>query len=97
LENRRAEQVLGRWSQWDGKVLGKGGRRVNVIQKCVHMYVNAKMIPTETVPGVGEGDKESRGGVNSRMMYLKHCKSLCKCTLTNYNNKGEKKKEAEEK
>jgi hypothetical protein len=41
--------------------LGKGGRRVNSAQKkCVHMYVNAKTIPVETIPGMGEmgeGDK----------------------------------------
>jgi hypothetical protein len=28
------------------------------VQKCVHMYINAKMIPVETSPGIGEdGDK----------------------------------------
>jgi hypothetical protein len=27
-----------------GEEAGKGGRRVNTVQKCVHMYVNAKMI-----------------------------------------------------
>jgi hypothetical protein len=27
-----------------GEVAGKGGRRVNTAQKCVHMYVNAKTI-----------------------------------------------------
>jgi hypothetical protein len=36
-------------------VAGKGGRRVNTVQKCVHMYVNAKMIPFKTVPGIGGG------------------------------------------
>jgi hypothetical protein len=31
--------------------------------KCVHTYVNAKMIPAETIPGMGGGeDKESSGG-----------------------------------
>jgi hypothetical protein len=44
------------------------------------MYVNAKMIPVENVPGiVGEGMKESGGGVNSSVIYLIHCKKLCKC------------------
>jgi hypothetical protein len=34
----------------------KGSRRV---KKCVHMYVNAKMIPVETIPGIrGMGDKD---------------------------------------
>jgi hypothetical protein len=29
-----------------------------MVQKYVYMYVNAKMIPVETVPGItGEGDK----------------------------------------
>jgi hypothetical protein len=35
------------------------------------MYVNAKMIPVETVPGIGGGeDKEEGGRVNSSMTYL---------------------------
>jgi hypothetical protein len=25
-------------------VVGKGGRRVNMVKKCAHMYVNAKML-----------------------------------------------------
>jgi hypothetical protein len=32
-----------------GEVVGKRGRRVNMVQKCVHRHVNAKMIPVETV------------------------------------------------
>jgi hypothetical protein len=44
------------------------------------MYVNTKMITVETVPGIdGGGMKESSGGVNSSMIYLIHCKNLCKC------------------
>jgi hypothetical protein len=39
-----------------GEVAGKGGRRVKY---CVHMCVNAKMIPVETIPGVG-GEVERR-------------------------------------
>jgi hypothetical protein len=40
----------------------KGGRKVNSVQKCVHMHVNAKMIPVETVPWIGgEGIKGSIG------------------------------------
>jgi hypothetical protein len=34
------------------------------------MYVNVKMIPVETVLGIGGG--------NLIMMYLIHCKNLCK-------------------
>jgi hypothetical protein len=43
------------------------------------MYVNTKMIPVETV----ESEKGEWGraveGVNSRMIYLIHCKNLGKC------------------
>jgi hypothetical protein len=39
------------------------------------------MTPVETVPGIrGEGMKRSGGeGVNSSMIYLIHCKDICKC------------------
>jgi hypothetical protein len=41
------------------------------------MCVNGKMIPVETIPGMGErGIKENDGGVNSSMIY---CKNFCKC------------------
>jgi hypothetical protein len=30
-------------------------RKVNVCKYCVHMYINVKMIPVETIPGMGEG------------------------------------------
>jgi hypothetical protein len=36
------------------------------------MYVNVKLMPVETIPGIG-------GEVNSNMTYLIHCKKLCKC------------------
>jgi hypothetical protein len=40
--------------RWRGK--GVGG--VIWCKHCVHMYVNVKVIPVETVPGMGEvGDK----------------------------------------
>jgi hypothetical protein len=43
------------------------------------MYVNAKMIPVETVSAIrGVGLGERSGGGNSNMIYLKHCKNLCK-------------------
>jgi hypothetical protein len=44
-------------------------------KQCIHMYVNSKMIPVETVPGIGEQWK----GDNSSMIYLIHCGNLCKC------------------
>jgi hypothetical protein len=38
---------------------GRGGReragKMNMMQKSVHMYGNAKMIPVETGPGTGGG------------------------------------------
>jgi hypothetical protein len=40
-----------------GEVTGKGGRRINKVQKCVHMYVKAKMIPVETISGMWDGGK----------------------------------------
>jgi hypothetical protein len=44
------------------------------------MYVNGKMRPVETIPGMGrERIKENGGGVNSSMMYLTYCKNFCKC------------------
>jgi hypothetical protein len=47
-----------------GDIMGKGVRRVNMVQKCVHMYVNAKMIPVKNTPGIGKGGKKEydRGG-----------------------------------
>jgi hypothetical protein len=45
------------------------------------MYVNAKMIPVETVLGIrGEKMGESSGGgkFKSSMIYLEHCKILYK-------------------
>jgi hypothetical protein len=39
------------------------------------MYVNAKMIPIETIPGIGRVVE----GVNSSIIYLIYCKNLCKC------------------
>jgi hypothetical protein len=48
--------------------------------KCVHMYVSAKVIPVETIPGMGGGGiKKNRGRMNSSMIYLIHCKNFCKC------------------
>jgi hypothetical protein len=38
------------------------------------MYVNVKMIPVETVPGIERGVET----MNSSMIYLIHCKKVCK-------------------
>jgi hypothetical protein len=40
------------------------------------MYENGKMRPVETSPGMGEGLKESDGGVNSTMI---HCENFYRC------------------
>jgi hypothetical protein len=47
-----------------GEMVGKGNRRVNMVQKMCIYASNAKMIPVETVPGISGGRiKESgRGG-----------------------------------
>jgi methylaspartate ammonia-lyase len=35
---------------------GSGGKDEYGAKKCVHMYVNAKMIPVVTIPGMGKGE-----------------------------------------
>jgi hypothetical protein len=46
------------------------------------MYVNAKMILVQTIPGIGRGGKErAMEGVNSTMIYLIHYMNLCKSTM----------------
>jgi hypothetical protein len=38
------------------------------------MYINGKMRPVETIPGMGGGKiKENDEGVNSSMIYLLYC------------------------
>jgi hypothetical protein len=43
------------WHQRERGSAGKRGRRMNMVKQCLHMYVNAKMIPVETVPGIRKG------------------------------------------
>jgi hypothetical protein len=55
LENRRAEQVLpgGYGTSGRGEEVGKGCGNVNVVQiLCTHVC-KWKMIPVETIPGMG--------------------------------------------
>jgi hypothetical protein len=40
-----------------GRCRGKGLGGQIWCKKCVHMYVNAKMKPVETTPGIGEENK----------------------------------------
>jgi hypothetical protein len=42
------------------------------------VYGNGKMRPAETIPGMG-GIKESSEGMDSRMVYVRYSKNLCKC------------------
>jgi hypothetical protein len=44
------------------------------------MFVNSKMIPVETIPGMrGRGYGRMMERVNSCMTYFTHCKNFCKC------------------
>jgi acyl CoA:acetate/3-ketoacid CoA transferase beta subunit len=43
------------------------------------MYVNAKMIPVETVPGMG-GSRRAVEEVNSSVIYLIRCKNFVNAT-----------------
>jgi hypothetical protein len=58
------------------------------------MYVNVKMIPVETAPGIRGEEYRRAVKVNSSMIYLIHCKNLCKyhnVSPTQHNNKGKKR------
>jgi hypothetical protein len=44
------------------------------------VYVNEKMRPVETIPGIrGMSIKENDGGENLTMKYSIYCKNFCKC------------------
>jgi hypothetical protein len=45
-----------------GRRLGKGVRGRIWCKYCVHMYVNGKITPIETIPGMGEGKIKKNGG-----------------------------------
>jgi hypothetical protein len=69
LQNQRTRRqnrsCLGGWYQWEEADVVKGCRSVNTQCKyCVHIYVNGKMRPVETIPGMGEGriKENGRGG-----------------------------------
>jgi hypothetical protein len=42
--------------------LWKRSRRVNTVQKFVHIYVNTKVIPIESIPGMERGVIKEIGG-----------------------------------
>jgi hypothetical protein len=66
-ENKREEKVLYKGKGWHSSERGGGGRSGYAgeflwCKKCVHMYVNAKMVPVETILGIRSGGiKESPG------------------------------------
>jgi hypothetical protein len=61
------------------------GRRMDMVQKCVYMYVNAKKIPVETVLRTRQrGRGREVEGNNSSMMYLVYCKNLVNATMYPY-------------
>jgi hypothetical protein len=37
-------------------------KRVNIVQILIHIYVNGKMIPIKTIPGIREGALKETGG-----------------------------------
>jgi hypothetical protein len=53
----RTGPIQGRRTGTSGRewVAGKGDNRMNMVQICVNMCVNAKMIPDETIPEIGGG------------------------------------------
>lgn len=51
---------------------------------CVHMHGNGKIIPVETIPGMGErGIKENSGLGKCNILYMMHCMNFCKCHKIN--------------
>jgi hypothetical protein len=61
LENRRAKQILsgGLVPVGGGRMRGEGMGGGIWCKYCVHMYINGKMRPVETAPGmVGKGKGE---------------------------------------
>jgi hypothetical protein len=90
-ENRRAEQAQG----WEG--VGTRGRRMNMVQT---MYTHACKHKNNTCwncsrnhDGGGRWNRTVEG-VNSSMIYLIHCKNLCKyslqCISTQHKNNNNK-------
>jgi hypothetical protein len=54
-------------------------RRMNMVQKKYTGHVNAKMILLKLFQESGEGTwKRAVEGINSSMIYMIHCKNLCK-------------------
>jgi hypothetical protein len=48
------------------------------------MHGNGKIIPVETIPGMGErGIKENSGLGKCNILYMMHCMNFCKCHKIN--------------
>jgi hypothetical protein len=43
-----------------GEEVGKRYKRVSMCKYYIHMYVNEKIIPIETVPGMGRGEDNGK-------------------------------------
>jgi hypothetical protein len=54
-EGKTTNSAWGDWYQWQGGRDGKSVWEGIWCKYCVHMYVNGKMRPLETIPGMGEG------------------------------------------
>jgi hypothetical protein len=71
LQNQRTGKLNGfcltgrGWYQWEEEGLGKVYVMVTRVQIFAHMFVNGKITPIETIPGMGEGGiKRNDGKVN---------------------------------
>jgi hypothetical protein len=68
---------LGVGTSGSGEDVRKGCRRVNVVEYYELMYVNGKMRPVDTIPGLGKGEqRRTIEGVNSTMI---NGKNFYKC------------------
>jgi hypothetical protein len=72
----RKHPAWGHCYQWKGKEVGKGHRRVKIVQiLCPHVCEwKNDIIPRIGVGGKGEMIEE----VNSSMIYLLYCENFCK-------------------
>jgi hypothetical protein len=59
LQNQRTRYRTGpAWGNWFQWGRGEGGERAWEHNYYVHMYVNGKMVPFETIPGIGRGENK---------------------------------------
>jgi hypothetical protein len=53
---RQNKSCVGVCTCGSGEDVRRGCRSVNKCKYCVHLYVNGKVIPVETIPEMGEND-----------------------------------------